>query len=140
MTQSLELTGLGFKKAVAEEHYGATYIGCYDLPDREGPFDVFYQPNPNVEAGHTHYFGLWRNPLTDEIYITNAASILAARFAAIQINGRFLVSRYRHDYRTEGPAMIDGGLAYVRCNPNFPPTHTMRIEIDREVFEPIGGA
>lgn len=131
----------------AEEHYGATYVGRYDLPDREGPFYVFHQPNPKVELGHGPYFGLFRrinynlDPLDQlekaDWFITNASTIVDAVFPAIKIDDyQFLCSRFRHDYQAVHDAFIDGGLAYTRFNPNFPVTHDMRVIGDKEVFTP----
>uniref|UniRef100_A0AB74UL52 Uncharacterized protein n=1 Tax=Caulobacter phage BL57 TaxID=3348355 RepID=A0AB74UL52_9VIRU len=125
--------------ARAEERYNAKYVGLYDLPDREGPFYVFYTEAPDRSKGHDNYFGLFFHPLEDQLYITSAATIRDARFSAIETSdGAFLVSRFRHDYQERGGAMIDGGLAgYIRYNPAHPPTHHMRIVDGIEVFTPI---
>ncbi|ARB14384.1 hypothetical protein Ccr5_gp164c [Caulobacter phage Ccr5] len=123
----------------AEKHYNAKYVGYYDLPDREGPFHVFYTETPDREKGHDNYFGLFTHPLGGGLYITSAASIRQAQFSAIEMpDGSFLVSRFRHDYKERGGAMIDGGLAgYIRYNPAHPPTHLMQIVDGLEVFTPI---
>lgn len=112
----------------AAEHYDARYVGYYDLPDREGPFYVFYTKNPDREQGHDNYFGLFQRPKAgarpDDAWITlitSAASIRNARFCAIKLENGWLVSRYRHDYCTAEDAMLDGGLAYTRCNTARPP-------------------
>lgn len=101
--------------AKAEAHYGAKYIGYYDLPDREGPFSVFYQPNPQTDLGHSNYFGLFVHPVFQHLFITQAKSILEARYPAFRFpDGTILCSRYRHDYVTHDGLMLDGGLAYLR--------------------------
>lgn len=109
-----------------EDHYGVTHVGYYGLPDgRE--MDVFYQANPNLDLGHSNYMGLFAvpkgNPALPETeadwYVTNAKGIAEATFPAIQLeDGRFIVSRYRHDFvRDEATdAFIDGGLEYTRSN------------------------
>jgi len=33
----------GFVAAVQAHYPGSRYVGLYDLPDREGPFHIFYQ-------------------------------------------------------------------------------------------------
>lgn len=116
----------------AEAHYSARYVGLYDLPDREGPFHIFYTENPDTSKGHDNYFGLfWRN---DEPYITSAATIRDAVFSAHKLDEHsYLVSRYRHDYRRANGKMIDGGLAYVRSS--IPgPEYEMRIIDGYEVY------
>ena len=65
-----------------EEMRDAVYMGFWCGKTKAGswaekPLDVFYQPNPNVEAGHTHYFGLILNPLTKDVMITDASSCFA---------------------------------------------------------------
>jgi hypothetical protein len=122
----------------AEQRYGGKYIGLYDLPDREGPFHVFYQPNPDVSKGHSHYFGLFTRHLDPtHLYITNAASIVGAKFPAVRLsNGVVITSRYVHDYVEIGGAMLDGGLAYTRCFPSCPPTGHIEIVEAEERYVP----
>ncbi len=122
--------------AKIEEHYGVKYVGYYDIPGRDN-VRVFYQPNPNKALGHSNYMGVLVNPLTNEVWICNAKTIEDARYNAIYVNGKYLVSRYRHDFQTAGHAMIDGGLDYAKYNPNFPVTHKMRVVDGQEVFEEL---
>ncbi|UTC29658.1 hypothetical protein BAJUN_00280 [Bajunvirus bajun] len=135
---------LGFKVAVVEEKYNARYVGVYD-PNASGQsIAVFWTDNPDRSLGHDNYFGLFiRHGLDGEPglpYITSAAKLRDIEFPAIEITaGEFLVSRGRHDYVTHPcGAMLDGGGAgYHRYNPNFPPTHIMRVIDGYEVFEPL---
>lgn len=124
---------------IIEEMRNATYVGTYDLPDREGPFNVFYQVNP-PEVAESNYFGIFYHPITGQVLITDAGPIVDARFSAIKIGKpgeeEYLVSRYRHDYQSKDGAMIDGGLAYTRTNGRAV-THFMHIEEDKEIFEEI---
>jgi hypothetical protein len=127
-----------WKKKI-EGHYNAKYVGLYDLPDREGPFYVFWVDSPDRSLGHDNYFGIFQHGLTGLTYITNAKSIRKARFPAIKLGeDKYLVSRFRHDYVSEGDAFLDGGLAYVRYNPSYPATHTMRVVAGYEIYSPIG--
>lgn len=79
------------------------------------PVDVFYQPNPDVHAGHSHYFGIfYRN---DAMYICDAKSAFDEPITGIITDdGEVIVSRYRHDYVTKGNHMIDGGREYTRSS------------------------
>lgn len=105
-----------------EKHCGGKFIGdfCTEHPRggwNEVPVAVFYQPNPDVSKGHTHYFGIFVQH--NSLYITDASSVVKEPFTGIVAdNGEVIFSRYRHDYRTssDGSVFIDGGRDYVRCN------------------------
>lgn len=105
-----------------EEHYGGKFIGdfCTKAPGgywNEIPVAVFYQPNPDVSQGHTHYFGIFVQ--NGHLHITNAISVAEEPIAGIASDeGEVIFSRYRHDYTTstDGSVFIDGGRDYVRCN------------------------
>jgi hypothetical protein len=120
-----------------EDEYGVRYVGYYDIPTPKGPlgpFLIFYQENPNITLGHSHYMGVGFG--LSGSYVFNAKSIEDASYNAIYINDKYICSRYRHDYQTEGSSMIDGGLDYTRCS--GPITHQMKIVDGKEVFIPIG--
>lgn len=107
-----------------EKHYGGEYVGyfCTKRPDgswNEVPVDVFYQPNPDISKGHSHYYGMFRRD--DSTYITNAISVTEQPMLGIVANdGEVVVSRYRHDYRrsNDGSVFIDGGRDYTRYGYN----------------------
>lgn len=105
---------------IIEEKYGAKYMGYWCTKRRNGswnerPVDVFYQPNPDTEKGHSHYFGMFIQD--GEVYITNAESAFSDPITgAICEDGEVIVSRYRHDYIVKKGAMIDGGRDYIRTN------------------------
>ena len=105
----------------AEEMYKAQYMGfwCTKRPDgnwNERPVEVFYQPNPDLEKGHSHYFGLLVDHL-DRVMITNAESAFSEPMTGVICeDGEVLISRYRHDYRTKGDRMVDGGRDYTRSS------------------------
>lgn len=110
---------------VVEKRYGGKFMGDFvtKRPDgswNEIPVAVFYQPNPDLSQGHTHYFGIFVQ--NGDVYITNASSITDELFTGIVSDeGEVIFSRYRHDYTTstDGSVFIDGGRDYVRCdNPN----------------------
>lgn len=103
-----------------EEKYGAKYIGYFCTRKSNGawndlPVDVFYQPNPDVSKGHSHYFGMFRQ--IGNVYITDAISITENPMLGVIANdGEVVVSRYRHDYRrsNDGSVFIDGGRDYTK--------------------------
>jgi hypothetical protein len=103
-----------------EEKYAAKYMGYWCTKSSRGgwnerPVDVFYQPNPNVELGHKHYFGMFVQNETP--YICDASSAFAEPIGGIVCeDGEVIVSRYRHDYVTKGDRMVDGGRDYMRAS------------------------
>jgi len=104
-----------------EDLRNAKYMGywCTKRTDgkswNESPVDVFYQPNPDIEAGHSNYFGLYMRD--GNLFITDAASAFSEPIVgSICEDGEVIVSRYRHDYVAKKGAMIDGGRDYTRTN------------------------
>ena len=106
----------GIKKI--EESYGAKYMGYWCTRHtagwwNESPVDVFYQPNPDVAAGHTHYFGMFVRE--GKVYITNAISAFSEPLMGVlSEDGEVLVSRYRNDCIVKGDVMVDGGRDYMK--------------------------
>ena len=103
-----------------EEMKGATYMGYWATKSPNGnwneqPVDVFYQPNPDTAAGHTHYFGMFRRD--DNVYITEASTAFSDPITGVLTDsGEIIVSRYRHNYVEKQGKMIDGGRDYIRSN------------------------
>ena len=117
-----------------EEHYGVRYVGFYDLPKQDNVW-VFYQENPKTELGHTNYMGVFF--IHDEMWVTNAIGITEAKYPAIEVEpGRYIVSRYRHNFVSDEKtgAFIDGGLAYTRSN--RPSNTYMRVVDGKEIYDP----
>lgn len=112
-----------------EEKYGAKYMGFWctkrlDDSWNETPVDVFHQPNPDTSQGHSEYFGVFRRG--ERVWITNAQSAFSEPMTGVICeDGEVLVSRYRHDYRTKGDRMVDGGRDYVRRS--LHPTATVTV-------------
>jgi len=117
--------GSFFKKdkiRIIENHYGAKYMGFWAIKWSENlgwssyPVDVFYQPNPDVSKGHTHYFGMHISERGD-VMICNAESAFSEPIAGILTeDGEVIVSRYRHDCIFKDGQMIDGGRDYLRSS------------------------
>lgn len=104
-----------------EEMKSAKYMGYWCTKRLDGqswnerPVDVFYQPNPNVELGHKHYFGMFTQD--GAVWITDATTAFDDPMSGVICeDGEVIVSRYRHDYVTKGNHMIDGGRDYLRCS------------------------
>ena len=120
-----------------EELRGAKYMGywCTKRPSgswKESPVDVFYQPNPDTEKGHSHYFGLFFQD--DTLFITNAASAFSDPIVGIKTDDdEVIVSRYRHDYVEKDQHMIDGGRDYTRSS--ISPTVNITVVGSNFVFE-----
>ena len=103
-----------------EDFYGAMYMGYWTIKEANGnwsnsPVDVFYQPNPDVSKGHSHYFGMYRDGL--KAMICNAESAFSEPITGILTeDGEVIVSRYRHDCVFKEGYMIDGGRDYTRSS------------------------
>ena len=108
---------------IIEEKYKAKYMGYWAIKRDGGdwsdmPVDVFYQPNPDLSQGHSHYFGIF-TVAGQGVLITNAASAFSEPITGLLTDdGEVLVSRYRHDYVEKGQYMIDGGRDYLRTSGN----------------------
>jgi|ADurb_H2B_02_Slu_FD_contig_101_143868_length_2047_multi_4_in_0_out_0_5 hypothetical protein len=103
-----------------EAKYGAKFVGQFCLKTVDGtwaesPADIYYQPNPNVSLGHTHYFGLIFQ--RGSAYITKGDSAVAPLItAAVADDGEIIYSAYRHHYNVskDRSVFIDGGRDYTR--------------------------
>jgi hypothetical protein len=110
------------KIKIIENHYGAKYLGYWTVKWSENlgwssfPVDVFYQPNPDVSKGHTHYFGMHISERGD-LMISNAESAFSEPITGILTDDdEVIVSRYRHDFVVKEGYMIDGGRDYTRSS------------------------
>lgn len=116
-----------------EEYYKAKYMGAWCIKDKYGnwnntPVDVFYQPNPDLEKGHSYYFGVFKANGEDgklNMYICDAKTAFSEPiYGVLCDDGEVLISRYRNDYREKDGHMIDGGRDYIRRSP-----HSKLIEV-----------
>lgn len=116
----------------------ATYIGYWCGRTKDGdwaekPLDVFYVKEPDTDKGHTNYFGLILNPLTDQVMITDASSCFNDPITGMVEDGIVYASRYRHDYvQTPSGSSIDGGRDYTKTTL---PCDLVRIEVIDGEFE-----
>ena len=110
-----------FNIAQLEEHYSnkdgvpVKYVCTSDLRVSDIPMDIFYRETPHPEFGN-YYFGVYKHPVTKDIFITNADEIESLEFGMIEHEGKYYYSQSHHDYKSIGGKMIDGGRAYIRSS------------------------
>jgi hypothetical protein len=104
---------------VVEHNYHAKYVGEFCIRTKDGgwsesPVAVFYQPDPDVSKGHTHYFGIMAQ--FGAVYITNAISAAEVDITGVQYGDEIIYSRFHHDFRrnSTGEVFVDGGRDYLR--------------------------
>jgi hypothetical protein len=98
---------------------GSIYVGQFPYAgkNRQGeltfldyPVDVFYQPNPKVELGHSHYFSVYTRH--GHSYVSDASYVTDLRLnGVVDSTGNILYARFQHDFRytNDGNAGVDGG-------------------------------
>jgi hypothetical protein len=95
------------------------YVGQFPLRNKSGEFtdfaaDVFYEPNPNLELGHSNYFSVYRT--SDGVYITKADHVETLLLNVYtDTDGNFIYPRFQHDFRGFDGNHIDGG-AWIESN------------------------
>lgn len=107
---------------LAEQFYKSKYLGDFCTKNTEGgwnelPVALFYNKNPDISKGHTHYFGLFAQDRS--VLITDGSSVADEPIIGIVAdNGEVVFSRYRHDHvtSTDESVWIDGGRDYIRTN------------------------
>ena len=124
--------------AIIAKQYGAQYMGYWTIKRglnwSDQPVDVFYQPNPDVSKGHSHYFGMFRT-FEGQVMITNAESAFSEPITGLLTDdGEVIVSRCRHDYVTKGPYMIDGGRNYLRTSGSNSDGKLVRVTVVNSEF------
>jgi len=98
---------------------GSIYVGQFPHAgmDRHGELhfmdyavDVFYQPNPKTELGHSHYFSVYTR--LGHCYVSDASYVTDLRLnGVVDSVGDILYARYQHDFRYthDSNAGVDGG-------------------------------
>ena len=83
-----------FDIAQLEEHYSnkdgvpVKYVCTSDLRVSDIPMDIFYRETPHPEFGN-YYFGVYKHPVTKDIFITNADEIESLEFGMIEHEGKY---------------------------------------------------
>lgn len=124
------------------EIYGGTFMGSWAIKDDNGswseePLDIFYVKDPDLEAGHSNYFGIFFKE--EECYICNGATAFCEPMAGMVDGNEVKVSRYRHDRvdSEDGQSFIDGGRDYTRLGGN-PDIRTVIVEADQFIVTGAG--
>lgn len=83
-----------------------TEHGCY-------AYDIFYRETPHPVYGN-RYFGLTQRD--GIVYIANADNIENLIFNTVlnEESQQWVYSQHRHDFRSAGNVMIDGGRSYQK--------------------------
>lgn len=114
-TKNFTSTGIDVG-AVLVKYHTAKYVGQFPLKGRDGftdyHADVFYEPNPKRELGHSNYFAVYTQ--MRGVYITGAEHVEELMLSVYtDSEGDFIYSRYQHDFRSfktsTGDVSIDGG-------------------------------
>lgn len=125
--------------AKVETAHNAIFMGYWAIQDRSGnwsetPVDVFYQPDPDVQKGHSHYFGIYRSYSANTWMICNAETAFCDPLYGVCCDtGEVIISRFRHDYVTRGNYMVDGGRDYLRSSQH--PAVIVKVEGSNFVVE-----
>ena len=96
-------TSTGINVDVVLKHYPTfQYVGQFALKTRtdhtDFPVDVFYEPNPDVEQGHSHYVAVYVND--GKAMITNAVSVTDMVFTGSYTDDDTIIyPRFQHDFR-----------------------------------------
>ena len=120
-----------FDTEAALEHYKsevAKYVCTTELKPYGVPADVFYRPTPHPVYGN-RYFGLYRDTITNYVYICNADAVENLNFCVIDNGkGEWTYSQDTHDFLSWGENYIDGGRAYTRVGGNpLPKVISLRV-------------
>jgi hypothetical protein len=123
--------------AKVEKSYNAKYVFESCLKTKDGgwadfPAAIFYTEKPHPEG--SNYFAVWHNGVN--LLITDALPSTEEPFDALQVGEEIIYSRYRHDYRELGEAMVDGGRDYFRCSTVG--TH-VKLKVVKDHLEVVDG-
>ena len=123
VNSGVNVTPLCFNKSsipIIEERYKAKYILETEFYTKSGWSGdlvglIFYQPNPDLEAGHSNYFIIYKSSIHG-IMITNGLDTVEKLVlnCVSDSNGVFEYSHFNHHYHQVGNVAIDGGRLYTR--------------------------
>ena len=124
------------------EIYNGTFMGAWAVKDDNGkwseePVDIFYVRDPDLEAGHSNYFGIFFKE--EDCYICNGATAFSEPMAGMVDGDEVKVSRYRHDcvYSEDENFFIDGGRDCTRLGGN-PEVRTVIVDADQFIVTGAG--
>lgn len=104
-----------------EQHYEATYVGQFCVPQKNGEWTdfavaVFYQKNP--KPGHSHYFGIHKNADGKAVIFNATDAVSGTFYGQVALSGEVIYSAFSHDYceSEDKSVVIDGGRVYTKIN------------------------
>ena len=127
-----------------ENMYKATFVMESCLKGKNGwcnfPAAIFYTEEKHPQG--SNYFALYEDRGTrltkgPRFMITDGISA-TKEFIGLQIGDDIIYSRYRHDYRELGEAMIDGGRDYVKYNPKVGKLVKLKVVKDKLELVDVG--
>ena len=128
--------------AKIENMYNAKYVFESCLKTKDGgwsnfPAAIFYTEEKHPQG--SNYFALYEDRGTrltkgPRFMITDGISA-TKEFIGLRIGDDIIYSRYRHDYRELGEAMIDGGRDYVRYNPEV--GKLVKLQVTKDKLEVV---
>lgn len=78
-----------------------------------GPVGIFYNPDPDVGRGHSHYLAVYQRD--GHWWLADGKSATEDHFVGIAHNGTVYYSAYRHHFNSPTDnVFIDGGRNYTR--------------------------
>ena len=128
------------KIKLIETKYNAQWMGSWDNGGSSFPDDIFYVENPDISKGHTHYFGLYLDPITNDLFIRKGDKAFSNRIiGCVNPQGIVYASRYRHDYISveNTKVCLDGGRDYIKVSGDLDYYNKNKIEItvDKDQFQ-----
>ena len=123
--------------AKVENMYNAKYVFESCLKTKDGgwcnmPVAIFYTEKAHPQG--SNYFGLYHTD-TGEFMITDGITATEP-FNALQVGDDVIYSRYRHDYRTLGEGMVDGGRDYFKRSLHGTP---VKLHVNKDKLEVVEG-
>lgn len=126
-----------------EETYNGYFMGYWAIKDDNGnwsetPVDIFYVKDPDKEAGHSHYFGIFFRG--NVCMICSGVSAFSEPLAGMVDGDEVKISRYRHNFvpsETQEGYSIDGGRDYTKINGN-PEIRTVIVEANEFIITGAG--
>jgi hypothetical protein len=121
---------------IIEKKYDAKYVLESCIKNINGswcnfPAAIFYTQESHPDG--SNYFAMYIHPERGGLMITNGISATEPVYAGLKVGDNIIYSRYRHDFRSEGDAFVDGGREYFRFS--GPQEDIVRFKIFKDKLE-----
>ena len=110
-----------FDVATIERHYTnkdgvpVKYVCTSALDSDAFAMDIFFRETPHPHFGNKYFGSYWETIAGERLVkIANADAIEDDQFGMISHNGQWVYSQHRHDFRSAGNCIVDGGRAYFK--------------------------